>query len=47
MSKIILCCLRAKIFDNSVNFVDSVCNKNMFLCSYVKNSSALSACKNI
>ena len=27
--------LRAKIFDNSVNFVDSVCNKKyvlMFLC---------------
>ena len=28
MSKIILRCPRAKIFDNSVNFVDSVCNKN-------------------
>ena len=35
--KIILRCLRAKIFDNSVNFVDSVCNKK--ICSYVKNKS--------
>ena len=36
MSKIILRCPRAKIFDNPVNFVDSVCDKDMFLCSYVK-----------
>ena len=35
MSKIVLRCLRAKIFENSVNFVDSVCDKKyvlMFLC---------------
>ena len=37
MSKIAMRCPRAKIFDNSVNFVDSVCDKNMFFCSSVKN----------
>ena len=53
MSKIILRCLHAKIFDKSVNFVDSVCNKNypcvptskfcvqQKICSYVKNKSVL------
>ena len=39
MSKIALRCPRAKIFDNSVNFVNSVCNKK--ICPYVLLSKNL------
>ena len=44
MSKIFPRCLRAKIFDNSVNFVNSVCNKKYVLMSKINLCfSAMSA----
>ena len=44
MSKIALRCPRAKIFDNSVNFVDSVCDKKYVLMSKINLCfSAMSA----